>query len=71
MTGKTLAEVAKMRGTDPCYTAMDLIIENNCVVQSVYFDQSEDVVRKAVALPRVSFNSNSDEASMAPEGVFF
>jgi len=68
LTGKTLAEVAQMRGTDPRYTAMDLIIEDGSRVTTVYFSQSEDVVRKAVALPWVSFNS--DEASMAPEGVF-
>lgn len=68
LTGKSLAEVAQMRGTDPRYTAMDLIIEDNSRIQAVYFTQSEDVVRKAVTLPWVSFNS--DEASLAPEGVF-
>ena len=68
LTGKSLAEVAKMRGTDPRYTAMDLIVEDNSRIQAVYFTQSEDVVRKAITLPWVSFNS--DEASLAPEGVF-
>jgi len=68
LTGKTLAEVAEMRGTDPQVTAMDLIIEDGSRISTVYFDQSEDVVRKAIALPWVSFNS--DEASLAPEGVF-
>jgi N-acyl-D-amino-acid deacylase len=68
LTGKSLAEVAEMRGTDPRYTAMDLIIEDGSRVSTVYFSQSEEVVRKAVSLPWVSFNS--DEASMAPEGVF-
>ena len=68
LTGKTLAEVAQMRGTDPRYTAMDLIVEDDSRVGTVYFSQSEDVVRKAVALPWVSFNS--DAASLAPEGVF-
>lgn len=68
LTGKTLGQVAKMRGTDPRMTAMDLIIEDGSRIGTVYFSQSEDIVRKAVALPWVSFNS--DEASMAPEGVF-
>ncbi len=68
LTGKTLAEVARLRGTDPRITAMDLIIEDGSRVGTVYFSQSEDVVRKAAALPWVSFNS--DEASVAPEGVF-
>jgi len=57
-----------LRGADPRMTAMDLIIEDDSRVGTVYFSQSEDVVRKAVALPWVSFNS--DAASLAPEGVF-
>jgi N-acyl-D-amino-acid deacylase len=68
LTGKTLAAVAEMRGTDPRYTAMDLIVEDGSRVGTVYFTQSEDVVRKAVALPWVSFNT--DAASLAPEGLF-
>ena len=68
LTGKTLAEVAEMRGTDPRYTAMDLIVEDGSRVGTVYFTQSEDIVRRAVALPWVSFNT--DAASLAPEGVF-
>ena len=68
LTGKTLAEVAQMRGTDPRETAMDLIVEDGSRVGTVYFSQSEEIVRRAIALPWVSFNS--DEASMAPEGVF-
>ena len=68
LTGKTLAEVAQMRGTNPRVTAMDLIIEDGSRVGTVYFTQSEDVVRKATALPWVSFNS--DAASIAPEGKF-
>lgn len=68
LTGKTLAEVAELRGTDPRYTAMDLIVEDDSRIGTVYFTQSEDVVRKAVTLPWVSFNS--DAASVAPEGVF-
>jgi N-acyl-D-amino-acid deacylase len=68
LTGMTLAEVAEIRGEDPRFVAMDLIIEDESRIGTVYFSQSEDVVRKAVALPWVSFNS--DAASMAPEGVF-
>jgi len=68
LTGRTLAEVAEMRGSDPRYTAMDLIVEDGSRVSAVYFTQSEDVVRKAIELPWVSFNS--DEASLAPAGVF-
>jgi len=68
LTGKTLAEVIEMRGTSPEDTIMDLIVEDGSRVGAVYFTQSEDIVRSAVALPWVSFNS--DESSLAPEGVF-
>lgn len=68
LTGKSLAEVAAMRGTPPIETAMDLVIEDNSRVGAVYFTMSEDNVRKQIALPWVSFCS--DSASLAPEGVF-
>ena len=68
LTGMTLAEVAELRGTTPEETAMDLIVEDQSRVGTVYFSQSEDVVRTAIALPWVSFCS--DAASLAPEGVF-
>ncbi len=68
LTGKTLAEVAKMRGTSPQETAMDLVIEDNNRVDTIYFLMSEDNVRKQIKQPWVSFGS--DEASLAPEGPF-
>jgi N-acyl-D-amino-acid deacylase len=68
LTGRTLAEVAEMRGTDPRQTAMDLIVEDGSRIETVYFSQSEEVVRRAITLPWVSFCS--DEASLAAEGVF-
>ena len=66
--GKTLAEVARMRGKTPEETAIDLVIEDESRVETVYFLMSEDNVRKQVALPWVSFAS--DAGSIAPEGVF-
>lgn len=68
LTGKTLAEVAALRGRSPEETAMDLIVEDESRVGAVYFSQSEDILRRAIALPWVSFCS--DAASLAPEGVF-
>ena len=68
LTGKTLAEVAKMRGKSPEETAMDLVIEDGSRVGTVYFLMSEDNVKREVALPWMSFGS--DEASEVPEGVF-
>jgi N-acyl-D-amino-acid deacylase len=68
LTGKTLAEVAKMRGKSPEETAMDLVIEDDSRVGTVYFLMSEDNIRREVGLPWMSFGS--DEASEAPQGVF-
>ena len=68
LTGKTLAEVARMRGKSPEETAMDLVIEDGSRVGTVYFLMSEDNVKREVGLPWMSFGS--DEASEAPEGVF-
>ncbi len=68
LTGKTLAEVAKMRNLSPEETAMDLVIQDGSRVGTVYFLMSEDNVKKQIALPWMSFGS--DAGSQAPEGVF-
>jgi N-acyl-D-amino-acid deacylase len=68
LTGKTLTEVAKLRGKSPEETAMDLVIEDGSRVGTVYFLMSEENVRKQLKLPWVGFDS--DASSLAPEGVF-
>jgi len=68
LTGKSLAEVAKMRGKDPIETMMDLISEDESRIGTIYFVMSEENVKKELAKPWISFGS--DEASQAPEGVF-
>jgi N-acyl-D-amino-acid deacylase len=68
LTGKTLAEVARMRGVSAEDAAIDLVIEDGSRVGVAYFLMSEDNVRREVALPWVSFDS--DEEAPAPEGVF-
>ena len=68
LTGKSLAEVAKMRGKDPVETIMDLLSEDESRIGATYFLMSEDNVKKEIAKPWISFGS--DEASQAPEGVF-
>ncbi len=68
LTGKTLAEVAKMRGKDPIDTAMDLIAEDESRIGTIYFIISEGNIRKELSKPWIAFGS--DEASQAPEGVF-
>lgn len=67
-TGATLAAVARERGTGPEETVLDLIVEDDSRVGATYFLMSEENVRRQVALPWMSFAS--DSASLAPEGVF-
>src|SRR6201984_1830596 len=68
LTGKTLAEIAKMRGKGPIDTAMDLIAEDESRIGTIYFMISEENIKKELPKPWISFGS--DEASQAPEGVF-
>ncbi len=67
-TGKTLAEVAKLRNRSVQDTAMDLVAEDGSRVQVVYFLMSEDNVKRQIQLPWVSFGS--DASSMSTEGLF-
>jgi N-acyl-D-amino-acid deacylase len=68
LTGKTLAQVAEIRGKSPEETAMDLLIEDNGQVLAIYFNQSEENLKKTLPLSWLSFCT--DEASYAPEGIF-
>ncbi len=66
--GKSLAEVAALRGQSAEQTAMDLVIADGSRVEAIYFFMSEENVRKKIRLPYMSFCS--DAASMAAEGIF-
>jgi N-acyl-D-amino-acid deacylase len=66
--GKTLAEIARERGTSPEDAAMDLVAEDETRVGTVYFLMSEDEVRRKLALPYMDFGS--DGAALSAEGVF-
>jgi N-acyl-D-amino-acid deacylase len=68
MTGKTLAEVARLRGTTPEETIVDLVVEDGSRVGTIYFVMDEANLREELKRPWVSFGS--DEGSYAPQGVF-
>jgi N-acyl-D-amino-acid deacylase len=68
LTGKTLAEAARLRGEDPVQTIMNLVLEDQSRVGTVYFMMDEDNIRKQIKLPWISFGS--DASSMAPEPPF-
>ncbi len=60
--GKTLADVAKSRGTDPVETIIDLLLEDRSRIETVYFMMSEENIKKQLRQPWVS--SGSDAASI-------
>ncbi len=68
LIGKTLTEVAAMRGKDEVETMLDLILENHSRIQVVTFTMSEDNITKELQQPWVSFGS--DASSIAAEGRF-
>lgn len=64
LTGKTLGQVSHLRNTSPEDTAMDLVIEDDSRIETIYFLMSENNIRKQVMLPWLSFASDA-----GPEGV--
>lgn len=68
LTGKTLAEVARMRGVSPEDAAIDLVIEDHTRVGTAYFLMSEENVKLGLSQPWV--NIDSDAEAPAPEGPF-
>ena len=66
--GMRLSEVMAERGTGAEDALINLLIEDNSRILSLYFSMSEDNLRKQVQLPWVSFCS--DSGSIATEGAF-
>lgn len=66
--GKSLSDIAHIRGTSPEETAMDLIVQDSSRIDCIYFLMDEENIKKQLQLPWVSFGS--DEGSYTPEGVF-
>lgn len=66
LAGKTLAEVAFNRNTDPAALIIDLILANGGDIDAIYFLMSEENVEKQLRLPYMSFGS--DAGSIAAEG---
>jgi N-acyl-D-amino-acid deacylase len=68
LTGRTLASVAAERKRSPEDTILDLILEDESRVGTVYFLMSEANVARQLRKPWVSIGS--DGGSLAPQGVF-
>jgi N-acyl-D-amino-acid deacylase len=67
LQGKTLAEVAKMRGKDPLDTLFDLLVEDHGYTAVAVFGMSEPDVLLALKQPWVSVCNDSQGTS--PEGL--
>lgn len=68
LTGKTLGEIARMRHESPEDAAMDLVVEDDSRVGTIYFLMSEDNLKRQIVLPWVSFGSDEDTRGI--DGVF-
>jgi N-acyl-D-amino-acid deacylase len=66
--GKTLRQIAEMMETDEIDALMELVSRDRSRVETAYFQMSEENVQKQIALPWVSFGS--DSPSVAAEGAF-
>jgi dihydroorotase/N-acyl-D-amino-acid deacylase len=63
LVGKTLAEIAKLRGKDPIDTLFDLLIEDEAYTSVAVFGMSEPDVALALVQPWVSIDNDSEGTS--------
>ena len=67
LQGKTIAEIAKIRGADPIDTIFDILVEDNAFSEVAVFGMSEPDVALALQQPWVSVCN--DSSGTAPDGV--
>ncbi len=65
--GKTIAEIAKARGTDPIDTIFDILAEDDAFSEVAVFGMSEPDVALALEQPWVSVCNDSQ--GTAPDGI--
>ena len=68
LTGKTLAEIARLRGKPEVDSLMDLLVEDGSRISTVYFDMSEENMREQLKRGWVCLGS--DAGSLSSEGIF-
>ena len=66
--GKRLSEIASLHGKNTDETTIDLIIKDKSRIESIFYLQSEENVKKILRLPFVSFGS--DAGSLATIKIF-
>jgi N-acyl-D-amino-acid deacylase len=67
LQGKTLAQIARQRGTGPIETLMDILVEDNGFAYNAVFGMSEPDVKLALQQPWTSVDNDSQ--GTAPDGI--
>jgi len=62
--GKTIAEIAKIRGNDPVSTCFDLIFEEGIFIHGVHHTMSEEDVKTVMRVPWVSVGSDGSALNL-------
>ena len=65
-TGKTLTEIAEMRGTDWATAALDLLVSERQRIATVFFSMCEENVQKQLKEPWIKIST--DAGGINPEG---
>ena len=64
LEGKTIAEIAKIRGKDPVSTCFDLIFEEGIFIHGIHHTMSEDDVKTVMRLPWISVASDGSALNL-------
>jgi dihydroorotase/N-acyl-D-amino-acid deacylase len=67
LQGKTLADIAKTRGTDPINTLFDVLVEDEAFTECAVFAMSEPDILLALQQPWTSVDNDSQ--GTAPDGL--
>ena len=67
--GKRLSEVAKLHGKNADETVIDLIVRDKSRIEALYYQQSEENVKRIVQLPYVSFGSDGGSETIDDKNV--
>ncbi len=67
LQGKTLADIAKMRGTDPINTLFDILVEDEAFTECAVFAMSEADILLALQQPWTAIDNDSQ--GTAPDGL--
>ena len=64
--GKRLSEISKLHGKNADETVIDLIVKDKSRIEAIFYLQSEEIVKKIVGLPYVSFGSDAGSLATTP-----